>query len=132
MFYLPLSLFNFIARLNFFMPFSTILLFSLLNVFYSTPPPTLPHFYCFSSSSSSSFSSSSFSLFSLLLLHLIFIVFPPPPPHLYCFPSSTSSSSFILFSLLLLHHLLLIYIVFPRKGQKAKIRPIRPNSNVMA
>ena len=41
MFYLPLSLFNFIARLNFFMPFSTILLFSLPNVFYFSPPQFL-------------------------------------------------------------------------------------------
>ena len=51
MFYLPLSLFNFIARLNFFMPFSTILLFSLPNVFYFSPPQFLlfsPLLYCYS------------------------------------------------------------------------------------
>ena len=54
MFYLPLSLFNFISLLN---PFSTILLFSLLNVFILSstifiifpppPPPPPPHFYLY-------------------------------------------------------------------------------------
>ena len=54
MFYLPLSLFNFISLLN---PFSTILLFSLLNVFILSstifiifpppPPPPRPHFYLY-------------------------------------------------------------------------------------
>ena len=77
----------------FFIPFSTILLFSLLNVFCSpSPPPPPPHFYCFPSTTTTA----TFPLFSLLLL--IFIVFPPPPPpppHFYCFPSS--SSSFLLF-----------------------------------
>ena len=61
-------------------------------------------------------------LLSSLLLH-ISVVFPPPPPppppsHFYCFPSSSSSSSFLLFSL--------------EKAKEAKIRPKRPNSNVMA
>ena len=97
--------------------------------FYCFPSTTTTttaatHFYCFSSSSSSS----TFLLFSLLLLLLhIFIVSPPPPPppHFYCFSSSSSSSSsssFLLFLLLLL----LISIAFPRKDQKAKIRPKRP------
>ena len=78
-------------------------------------------------------SSSTFLLFSLHHHHHhhhISIVFPPPPPpppppplppppsHFYCFPSSSSSSSFLLFSL--------------EKAKEAKIRPKRPNSNVMA
>ena len=85
-------------------PSSKILIFSLN--FFLFPPPQFWYFL-------------SILLFSLLLLLLfISIVFPPPPPpHFYCFPSSSSSS--FLFSLLL--HLL-IFIVFPRKGQKAKIR----------
>ena len=53
---------------------------------------------------------------------------PPPPPHFYCFPSSCSSS-FLSFSLLLL---LLISIAFLRKAKEAKIRPKRPNWNVLA
>ena len=65
MFYLPLSLFNYISLLNFFLfpppqfyyfpssmflfPPPQFLLFSLLNVFYSPPPPPPPHlFYIFS------------------------------------------------------------------------------------
>ena len=57
----------------------------------------------------------SFTILSFSLLLLISIVFLPPPPHFYCFPSSTSS--FLLFLL--------------EKAKEAKIRPIRPNSNVM-
>ena len=83
----------------------------------------IPHFYCFPSTTTTA---ATFLLFFLLLLLLhIFIVFPPPPPpHFYCFSSSSSSSSstFLLFLLLLL----LISIAFPRKDQKAKIRPKRP------
>ena len=54
MFYLPLSLFNFISLLN---PFSKILLYYLLNVFILSstifiifpppPPPPRPHFYLY-------------------------------------------------------------------------------------
>ena len=79
----------------------------------------IPHFYCFPSTTTTT-TAATFLLFFLLLLLHIFIVFPPPPPHFYCF---SSSSSFLLFLLLLL---LLISIVFPRKDQKAKIRPKRP------
>ena len=68
MFYLPLSLCNFISLLIFFIPSSTILLFSLLNFFIASstifiifPPP--PHFYYFPP--------------------------PPPPPHFYYFPTLT-------------------------------------------
>ena len=87
------SLFNFISLLNFFLfPFSTILLFSLFNVF--TPSSTI--FYYFPS-----------SMFFIPLHHnfntfpqfhyfpssmLLFPPLPPPPPplpHFYCFPSST-------------------------------------------
>ena len=79
--------------LNVFIPSSTILLFSLPNVFYSPPPPPPS----------------------------------PPSPHFYCFLSTTTTATFLFFSLLLLHHhhhhFLLISIVFPRKKQKAKIRP---------
>ena len=88
-----------------FIPSTTILIFSLLNVInpsstilFIFPPP--PHFYCFPSSSS-------FLLFSLHHHHHhqrhISIVFspPPPPPHFFCFSSSSpsTSSSFLLFSL---------------------------------
>ena len=106
-------------------PFPTFFLHHHISiVFPPPPPPPLPHFYCFPSTTTATF-----LLFSLHYHHRhISTVFPPPPPpHFYCFPSS----SFLLF-LHHHHHLhLLISIVFPRKDQKAKIRPIRPNSNVM-
>ena len=94
MFYLPLSLFNYISLLNFFN--------SLLHNFIIFPPQyfysLLHNFYSFLS-----------SMFFIPHLHLhlhfhllISIVFspPPPPPHFYCFPSSSSSS--FSFSLLLI------------------------------
>ena len=86
-----------------------------LSFFFTLRFP--PHFFLFF------FIPFSTILLSSLLLH-ISIVFPPPPPpppppsHFYCFPSSSSSSSFLLFSL--------------EKAKEAKIRPKRPNSNVMA
>ena len=83
----PSSFFSF-----FFIPFSTILKFSLLlhiSIVFPPPPPPPPHFYCFPSTTTSSSSSSSFS-----------------------------SSSFLLFPL--------------EKAEEAKIRPKRPNSDVMA
>ena len=60
MFYLPLSLFNYISLLNFFIPFSRILLFSLLNVFI--PSSTIfiifsPQCFLFPSATSTSTSS---------------------------------------------------------------------------
>ena len=105
MFYLPLSLFNFISLLNFF--------YSLLHNFIIFPPQCfyslLHNFYYFPSS---------MFLIPLLLLHLhllISIVFssPPPPPHFYCFSSTTTPiTTFLLFSP---HHHLHrhISIVFP-------------------
>ena len=94
-----------------------------------------PHFFLFLLFPSPQFyylpSSSTFLLFSLHHHHHhhhrphISIVFPPQPPppppppsHFYFFTSSSSSSSFLLFSL--------------EKAKEAKIRPKRPNSNVMA
>ena len=84
-----------------------------LSFFYTTFPSSFFSFF---------FIPFSTILLSSLLLH-ISVVFPPPPPppppsHFYCFPSSSSSSSFLLFSL--------------EKAKEAKIRPKRPNSNVMA
>ena len=93
MFYLPLSLFNFISLLNFF--------YSLLHNFIIFPPQCfyslLHNFYYFPS-----------SMFFIPLLHLLIsivfspppppplsIVFPPPPPpppHFYCFPSTTTTT----------------------------------------
>ena len=82
MFYLPLSLFNFISLLNFF--------YSLLHKFIIFPPQCfyslLHNFYYFPS-----------SMFFIPLLHLhllISIVFTPPPPprHFYCFPSTTTTT----------------------------------------
>ena len=107
MFYLPLS-FQFYFPPQFFLfPFSTILLFSLLNVFI----PSSTIFYYFPS-----------SMF-FIPLHHNFNIFPQfhyfpssmllfPPLQFYYFPSSSSpssSSSLLLFSLL--HLLILIVLI---------------------
>ena len=109
MFYLPLP-FQFYFPPQFFLfPFSTILLFSLLNVFI----PSSTIFYYFPS-----------SMF-FIPLHHNFNIFPQfhyfpssmllfPPLQFYYFPSSSSpssSSSLLLFSLL--HLLILIGFPFP-------------------
>ena len=128
MFYLPLSLFNFIALLNYF--------YSLLHNFIIFPPQCsyslLHNFYHFPSSMFL-FPPPQFLLFSLLnafyssppqiLLFSLLKVFyssppPPPPPHFDCFDRVDVGSMWgrcgvdvtsLLFSLL---HLL-IFIVFP-------------------
>ena len=107
MFYLPLSLFNFISLLIFF--------YSLLHNFIIFPPQCfyslLHNFYYFPS-----------SMFFIPLLHLhlhlyllISIVFspPPPPPHFYCFLSTTTTTTTATFLLFSLHHHRHISIVFP-------------------
>ena len=91
-----------------FIPSTTILIFSLLNVInpsstilFIFPPP--PHFFCFLSTTTTT-TNATFLLFSLHHHHRhISFVFPPPPPppppHFYCFPSKFGLLGMILASL---------------------------------
>ena len=87
--------FQFFCPLQFFIPFSTILLFSLLNVFI--PSSTI-----------------------FIIFPLQFFYSPPPPPpsppppHFYCFLSTTTTATFLLFSLHHHHNHHHMSNVFPR------------------
>ena len=118
MFYLPLSLFNFISVLHLHLPifsmyFSIHKYIDLLRPYVDpTSPPLL------------------FSLHQHHHCHNISIVFPPPtpppPPHFYClslhhhhhhisivFPYTTTITTFLLFFLHHHHHRRLISFVYP-------------------